>query len=294
MKLVHFFGLILLLFFFTACDNLTQNTGDQQAETSTAEGENPPPGSNTNSTTANDQSPNADQTSGKNPEMLFAWVDNLRIRAEPNTNATVVTTIKENTPLIFTGEQTKEKQKITLRNVEYDEPWLKVKTSAGEVGWVFGGAVKRQGEDKGTPADPSLLIDIPHFGRYDLREWVKGDSKEEEGGDYEGEVETFTKGDLSLICTSGETGEYGYSRSHKLLNKNKEIIKLRTLSWSNDPFTLTEIVYDFEESPGTKYSRQQQFEKHFFQLEPRPETVQGTFVSETMSKEEAKGIREMY
>ena len=33
-------------------------------------------------------------------------------------------------------------EKINLRGTTYDEPWLKVQTQEGQIGWVYGGGVK--------------------------------------------------------------------------------------------------------------------------------------------------------
>ena len=73
---------------------------------------------------------------------VYAWVDNLRIRAEPDRKAVIVTTVEEGAKLEFLGEKTAFTEKINLRGSLYEEPWLKIKTVRGEEGWVFGGAVK--------------------------------------------------------------------------------------------------------------------------------------------------------
>ena len=75
------------------------------------------------------------------PEQLtiYVWVDNLRMRLEPDTKSDVVTELKEGQAIVFLEEKSNFTQKITLRGKQYDEPWLKVKTKDNKIGWVYGG-----------------------------------------------------------------------------------------------------------------------------------------------------------
>lgn len=73
---------------------------------------------------------------------VYAWVDNLRIRQQPDRKAIIVNTVPEGAKLEFLGEKTDFTEKINLRGSLFDEPWLKVKTEQGLEGWVFGGAIK--------------------------------------------------------------------------------------------------------------------------------------------------------
>lgn len=73
---------------------------------------------------------------------VYAWVDKLRMRSEPDTKSEVVAEIPEGGAMTFLDEKTDFTQQFTLRGKSYDEPWLKVKTTEGKEGWVFGGGVK--------------------------------------------------------------------------------------------------------------------------------------------------------
>jgi len=73
---------------------------------------------------------------------LYTWVDNLRLRNEPNSSSKVMAEMKEGAPLIFMNEKSDFTQKVNLRGTIFDEPWLKVKTEKGIEGWVFGGGVR--------------------------------------------------------------------------------------------------------------------------------------------------------
>ncbi|HHG86692.1 MAG TPA: SH3 domain-containing protein, partial [Bacteroidetes bacterium] len=100
--------------------------------------------------TASDQSNNAVTTSDpvekevvtdKNRIALRVRVDNLRMRSGPGMDAEVIEKLPENTRLTDLGEASKEMAEVMLRGVKHKAPWMKVRTSSGKEGWVFGGAV---------------------------------------------------------------------------------------------------------------------------------------------------------
>ena len=77
-----------------------------------------------------------------NTVTVYAWVDKLRMRTAPDTKSDVVAEIPEGGAMTYLEEKTDFTQQITLRGKSYDEPWLKVKTKEGKIGWVYGGGVK--------------------------------------------------------------------------------------------------------------------------------------------------------
>lgn len=76
------------------------------------------------------------------PTALFVWAEGLKVRAEPYLTSTVVTTLPLNAQVSFQGETSSFKQKISLDGIDYDERWLKVKTTDGKTGWVYGGGIR--------------------------------------------------------------------------------------------------------------------------------------------------------
>ena len=72
---------------------------------------------------------------------VYAWVDKLRIREAPNLKSKEVVQVAEGTALTFTGEESEEKIKITLREREMEAPFYKVITPDGKTGWTFAGAL---------------------------------------------------------------------------------------------------------------------------------------------------------
>lgn len=271
-RFIPMLGLLLLLL-TTACNN----TSTSPKETSNDE--------QSVSTEKSSDEPNSYQAN----DSLIAWVDLLNVRAEPATNAKVVATLRENASVIFTGERSDELLKLDLRGQTFEEPWLKVITSNGEEGWIFGGAVKRQGEDKGVKRSS---MSIGELTQLQLQQWTKESEWKSGAGDAENVTTLYTKEGLTLAVQKTEVGEYGYSRTYELFNKDYQLIKKRTLSWESDPsFVLKEIVIDLETAPAKTYTRSQVFQQHFFQLKPRPETVKGKLEEGTLSAEEAVGLR---
>ena len=74
--------------------------------------------------------------------IIYAWVNNLRVRAQPDTKSKIITELAEGDSLVYLKEKTDFTQKISLRGKLWDEPWLKVKTRQNKTGWVYGGGVK--------------------------------------------------------------------------------------------------------------------------------------------------------
>ena len=72
---------------------------------------------------------------------LYTTVDKVNVRREPKLDAAVVSKLVLNEEVTFLNEVTDFKQEITIEGVVYNEPWVKVKTQAGRVGWVYGGTI---------------------------------------------------------------------------------------------------------------------------------------------------------
>lgn len=77
-----------------------------------------------------------------NKVKLYAWVDQLRVRATADKKSEIVEEIAEGGALTFLEEKSDFTEKINLRGTLFNEPWLKVKTASGKTGWVYGGGVK--------------------------------------------------------------------------------------------------------------------------------------------------------
>lgn len=72
---------------------------------------------------------------------LYTTVDGVNVRREPKLNAKVVSKLELNEEVSFLGEVTDFKQEIKVEAELKNEPWVKVKTQAGRIGWVYGGTI---------------------------------------------------------------------------------------------------------------------------------------------------------
>ena len=126
MKKILFIVFLTFVGFTFSCKNTNSSESTQQTESNS-----------TNETTEVSEIPQKEKET-----TLYAWVDKLRIREQPTTKSEIVAEVKEGTSFIYMNEKTDFKERINLRGTLYNEPWLKIKTKEGKVGWVFGGAVK--------------------------------------------------------------------------------------------------------------------------------------------------------
>lgn len=81
---------------------------------------------------------------------LYITIDGLNMRTGPHLDSTVVEKFKLFEEVYFMGEYTDSTQQISLGKVMADEPWIKIKSKRGKIGWVYGAGVdyrrkKREG-----------------------------------------------------------------------------------------------------------------------------------------------------
>ena len=69
-------------------------------------------------------------------------VDNLRFRKSPGTEGEVIANLKTGEQLTDLGEVSDFSTKVTLRGIEYNEAWIKVKRETDEEGWIFPGGIR--------------------------------------------------------------------------------------------------------------------------------------------------------
>lgn len=72
---------------------------------------------------------------------LYVTIDNLNMRDQPSLKGKIVDRLKLFDELTFMNEVTDFSEEINLGEEVVNEPWVKVKTSKGRSGWVFGGGV---------------------------------------------------------------------------------------------------------------------------------------------------------
>lgn len=84
-------------------------------------------------------------------------VEGLRLRSEAGPEAQVIRTLTKGELLIDAGEVSDFTTPIRLRGIDFDEPWIKVRTTDEETGWVYGGALNPAMQ--AGPEAASLLLD---------------------------------------------------------------------------------------------------------------------------------------
>ncbi len=72
---------------------------------------------------------------------LYVSIENLNVRADPSRSGKILTVLKLFEEVTFLNEVTNFEDEINLGFEVAKEPWIKIKTERGYVGWVFGAGV---------------------------------------------------------------------------------------------------------------------------------------------------------
>jgi len=73
---------------------------------------------------------------------LFITVDSLNMREEPQLSSSVITKLRLDEEVLYMDEMTDFRQELEFdENRTTFEPWLKIQTQDGRVGWVYGAGV---------------------------------------------------------------------------------------------------------------------------------------------------------
>ncbi len=87
---------------------------------------------------------------------LYVAIDSLKLRRGPGLQHGVLMRLPLHAELQFLNEVSDSTQIIVIGGVEYNEPWSKVQTSTGRIGWVYGGCVDYY--MKTIPSGPQSII----------------------------------------------------------------------------------------------------------------------------------------
>ncbi len=90
------------------------------------------------------------------PVQFQTAVADLRLRETPGEKSAIVATLPKGAVLDDLGEVSDFTTRVTLRGITYDEPWIKVKTSTGQEGWVYGGGLNFDAGRSSKTADALL------------------------------------------------------------------------------------------------------------------------------------------
>jgi hypothetical protein len=84
---------------------------------------------------------------------LYVSMDSLRMRRAPHKDSTAVKILGYGEELTDMGEYQNEQTIKISPEYSVTEPWVKVKTSDGRIGWVFGGGVRPYPKNKPAPQE---------------------------------------------------------------------------------------------------------------------------------------------
>lgn len=72
---------------------------------------------------------------------LYITLDVMNVRSAPSINSSIIERLKLFDEVEFLNEVTDFREEITIGEEITREPWVKVKTPKGKVGWVYGAGV---------------------------------------------------------------------------------------------------------------------------------------------------------
>lgn len=76
------------------------------------------------------------------PIELEVYIDDFKMRNGPGVQHDEVARLKENTIILYRGEESMHSTEIKLRGIKLNSTWLKVRTKEGVDGWIYGGGIK--------------------------------------------------------------------------------------------------------------------------------------------------------
>lgn len=112
----------LLVIFIFSCKNTSPEETNANLPSTDTPAQAPPPNSST-------------------PIEFIVNIDNIRLRAAPGPEGKEIAQLPKGTVLIDQNEMSDFTSKIKLRGIQFDEPWLKVKTKEELTGWIYAGGV---------------------------------------------------------------------------------------------------------------------------------------------------------
>lgn len=115
------------------------------------------PAANSNSINGEDINSELQQARTNTYQIFLVSVDNLRVREGESKKSKITDKLKEGVVVYGDGTVSSFSEKVTLRGVEHDSPYLKV-TYNGNTGWVYGGGLYKL-YDSDKPDDFTISFD---------------------------------------------------------------------------------------------------------------------------------------
>ncbi len=73
---------------------------------------------------------------------LTVVINDVQVRDQPGLEGKEIQKVKEGDILIYLDKISDFSTPLMLRGITFNEPWLKVKNSEGQIGWIYAGCVK--------------------------------------------------------------------------------------------------------------------------------------------------------
>lgn len=259
MRLLLLFSCFALLLCCLACGTETTTNDDTTVDPGT--------------TTTNENEISSNTTAA--PIALYAWVNRLNLRAQPEATAEIIAKLETHQTLLPTGNQSPQTEPVVLRGVLYEAPWIEVQIPDGRTGWVYGGAVRTKQESKGNPPITAMRFSFPAFGGFDLNEWEKvSETPSDTEGDFDRLTVRYRQTDQQLEIESYE-GEYGYGYHYRLQDATGGLLMERHFRYDNFSLEITEEVVDHLGLEPKYFSRSQAVPLPYQQLNDRPMLLTG-------------------
>lgn len=131
----------------------------------------------------NQEKPKVDQATDKpttdpipfreNSAKLTTNIDNLRLRSTAGEDGEEIARLPKGTDVYDLGEISDFTTKIKLRGIQFNEPWVKVRTDKGVTGWLYAGGLEFDMENTNQLSETLLEKRLQNmFGR-DISRWIK-------------------------------------------------------------------------------------------------------------------------
>jgi len=145
----------LLVFLFATCKNEKQ-AEQESDQTQLPEGESP-------------------HNLGQRPKKtkLTVNIDNIRLRSTAGEDGDEIARLSKGTEVYDMGEISDFTTKVKLRGIQFDEPWIKVKTDKGVEGWLYAGGLQFDMDNTTQLSETLLAKRLQNMFGKDLARQIK-------------------------------------------------------------------------------------------------------------------------
>jgi len=109
----------------------------------------------------------------KAPTKLTVNIDNLRLRSTAGEDGDEVARLSKGTEVYDMGEISDFTTKVKLRGIQFDEPWVKVRTNKGIVGWLYAGGLQFDMDNTSQLSETLLAKRLQNMFGKDIARYIK-------------------------------------------------------------------------------------------------------------------------